>query len=215
MSAKLDFFIPVTYTHEDTTFIQSLRATVDNYFYFGGKKAHIIKIEETYEEAVLIKTKTSTCMKICKLMSYFTLVIPLIILTAKAILRSTHNIRLLQTEPKIEAPDKIPLIRVDLHSLNLDPSEKGVFYSADGSENIMTLRDGIEEIVTELNRQISVGLTNLELNLGEHAFEKYIFLKKRDSLDSELWLDRILKALHDQGHLLNWDSDFCTYHIEV
>jgi len=71
---------------------------VDSYFYLGGKKA---KIEPGYtkgnsEGVCLVDSKSSlTALKVA---SYFTVVIPLLMLVAKSILRSNYDFYLLHRE---------------------------------------------------------------------------------------------------------------------
>jgi len=101
---KLNFFTPVTYTAPSKSIGSSLLEKVDNYFYLGGKKAHVIQglTKSGQEKVILSETKSSLLARAGKVLSYFTIVIPLLMLIAKAILRSTHSFKLIDPKQKLE-----------------------------------------------------------------------------------------------------------------
>lgn len=101
---KLNFFTPVAYTAPSKCIGSSLLEQVDDYFYLGGKKAHVIqgRTKNGQEKVILSDTKSSVLVRIGKLISYFTVVIPLLMLIAKAILRSTHSFKLIDPKQKLE-----------------------------------------------------------------------------------------------------------------
>ncbi|MDP1880989.1 MAG: DUF648 domain-containing protein, partial [Parachlamydiaceae bacterium] len=102
MSNSIGFFTAVKYG-ENKTFSQFALEKVDNYFYLGGKKAHIIqgKKNKEYENVLLDETNTSLLSRIGKVLSYFTVILPLAMLITKAVLRSKHSFRLIDLEKKL------------------------------------------------------------------------------------------------------------------
>jgi hypothetical protein len=84
---KLSFFIPVRFDTEPKTLSQSLLELGDQYFFLGGKQAHVIS-----DDVVTLESeKSSPCwLTALKILSYFTLIIPIGILLAKICLRSAH-----------------------------------------------------------------------------------------------------------------------------
>lgn len=102
--SKLNFFTPVTYTIPSKSIRFSLLEKVDNYFYLGGKKAHHIQglTKSGQERVILFEDKSSFLATVGKVFSYLTIVIPLLMLIAKAILRSSHNFKLIDPKQKLE-----------------------------------------------------------------------------------------------------------------
>ena len=101
---KLNFFTPVANTAPSKSIGSSLLEKVDNYFYLGGKKAYVIQgsTKNGQEKVVLSESRSSLLAKIGKVLSYFTIVTPLLMLIAKAVLRSTHNFKLIDAKKKLE-----------------------------------------------------------------------------------------------------------------
>lgn len=101
---KLNFFTSVTYTAPSKSIGSSILEKVDNYFYLGGKKAHVIqgRTKNGQEKVILFETKSSLLARVGKVLSYFTIVTPLLMLIAKAVLRSTHSFKLIDPKQKLE-----------------------------------------------------------------------------------------------------------------
>lgn len=101
---KLNFFTSVTYGVSSKSLGSFLLENVDNYFYLGGKKAHVIqgRTKSGQEKVILSETKSSLLARVGKVLSYFTIVIPLIMLIAKSILRSTNSFKLIDPKQKLE-----------------------------------------------------------------------------------------------------------------
>lgn len=95
--AKIGFFTAVKYRQDTRTSRQSFLEKVDNYFYLGGKKAYVIqgKTQEGHEMVVLSEAQSSLLARIAKVFSYLTLIIPLIMLVAKAILRYRNSFQII------------------------------------------------------------------------------------------------------------------------
>ncbi|MFN4174094.1 MAG: DUF648 domain-containing protein [Parachlamydiaceae bacterium] len=100
MSARIGFFTAVEYEKGPKSFSTRLLETVDDYFYLGGKKAFVIqgKSKKGHEKALLSDAHSSLLARIAKVLSYFTLVLPVSLLALKAVLRSKHSFR--QIDPK-------------------------------------------------------------------------------------------------------------------
>lgn len=101
---KLNFFTPVTYISSSKSFGSSLLEKVDNYFYLGGKKAYVINglAKNGQEKVILSEFKSSFLARVGKVFSYFTIVVPIFMLIAKAVLRSTHSFKVIDPKQKIE-----------------------------------------------------------------------------------------------------------------
>jgi hypothetical protein len=95
--AKLHFFTAISYpvSSKPTSSLQ----IVDDYFYLGGRKAYVINPQK---EVVLAKARSSLCVSAIKVFSYCTILIPLIMLIAKAALRSQHRFTITDPQHKLE-----------------------------------------------------------------------------------------------------------------
>jgi hypothetical protein len=99
--SNISFFTAIKYTDSyKKSMVESALEQIDNYFYLGGKKLHIIGSEDKQPKGVLSETDSSVPARIAKVFSYFTIVIPLTMLLFKSILRSTHYFTVM--DPKIE-----------------------------------------------------------------------------------------------------------------
>ena len=98
------FFTAIKYGHQDKSFSQTILEHVDNYFYLGGKKAVVIqgKRKDGIENVILTDAKASLLERIGKVALYLTIIIPVGMLIAKAVLRSTHTFCIIPPPPKID-----------------------------------------------------------------------------------------------------------------
>lgn len=110
---KLPFFTTVSYPIENKTFGNSCFELFENYFYLGGRSAVVLQgsFDKNGSQAVkLQETNESTCLRVIKsaikVLSYFTIILPLIALIVKGILRATHKFHIDQTslEPSAHKP---------------------------------------------------------------------------------------------------------------
>lgn len=101
---KLNFFTAVTYQIPPQSTTSFLLEKVDSYFYLGGKKALVIqgRTKTGQEKVILSEAQSSLLARVGKVLSYFTVIIPLIMLIAKAVLRSRHSFKLIDPKQKIE-----------------------------------------------------------------------------------------------------------------
>jgi hypothetical protein len=104
MSNKIGFFTAVDYGQENKTFSESVLEKVDDFFYLGGKKAHVIqgKTKNGPKKVLLTETNSPLLVRFVKVLSYFTIIIPLFMLITKAVLRSTYTFRLIDPKNKLE-----------------------------------------------------------------------------------------------------------------
>ncbi|MBS4168176.1 DUF648 domain-containing protein [Parachlamydia sp. AcF125] len=102
--SKLSFFTPVAYKTVPQSIELKLLEKVDNYFYLGGKKAYVIQgsAKTEQKEVVLCESTSSLLTRIGKVLSYFTLVVPLAMLIVKSTLRSKHSFNLIDAKQKLE-----------------------------------------------------------------------------------------------------------------
>ena len=96
---NVNFFTAVEYGKNDKSVSDDLLEKVDDYFFLCGKKAYVIdKNEKTVES----KANFSDLLNIVKVISYFTVIIPAIMLVAKAILRSQHQFKVINVKEELE-----------------------------------------------------------------------------------------------------------------
>jgi len=97
--SEINFFTAVSYNSGST-----LVEKVDDYFNLGGKKAIVIegRTSNGQEKVILSPSESSLLARIAKLLSYFTIVMPLFMLVAKAILRSQHNFKVIDIRKELE-----------------------------------------------------------------------------------------------------------------
>jgi len=95
---QVKFLTPISYGVQDKSFGKALLEDMDHYFYLGGKKAYVIPNRVANEKEVVVLgdslEKPSCISSALKVASYFTIIIPLIVLLAKAILRHVYQFHL-------------------------------------------------------------------------------------------------------------------------
>lgn len=101
---KVGFFTAVSFGNQSKSCTQSAIETVDSYFYLGGKKACVIPghTQQDSEGAILTKDSPAFLITALKVISYLTVAIPVILLIAKAILRSIHSFHIIDAKQKLE-----------------------------------------------------------------------------------------------------------------
>ena len=103
--ADVSFFTAVTYRGQAKSTAQSLLEKVDDYFYLGGKKAQVIGRMQEGKQCVVLSDSgcsQSLAITVLKVISYFTIIIPVILLIAKAILRATHRFEVIDPKRELE-----------------------------------------------------------------------------------------------------------------
>jgi hypothetical protein len=119
------FFTPVHFQEKPF----SLLGMVDNYFYFGGKKACVIK---NVQEAILVEGSTTRLVTALKIISYCTVVLPLIMLLAKAILRSIYTFRIVNMPQNI-----VEQINTLLPNIQAKEKDNAIHWHPSGEENLI------------------------------------------------------------------------------
>lgn len=95
---RVHFFTPVTFDSPSKSKQEDFIEKVDGYFYLGGKRAYVISTDrkgDLERKARLLKDKSPCYITALKILSYFTIVIPFVMLIAKAILRCGYSIQLI------------------------------------------------------------------------------------------------------------------------
>ena len=90
---KLGFFTAVSFGDQAISGTKWLLENVDSYFHLGGKKAYVIQGgNQQGSEGVTLKEDGSRCLVTAiKVISYATVIFPLIMIIAKIVLRSIHT----------------------------------------------------------------------------------------------------------------------------
>lgn len=103
------FFTPIDYGSTAKTCSEFLLENVDSYFHINGKKAYVIGKTKAGNQKVVIDEApaqiasiSSSLIRIAKRVSYLTLVMPAIMLTAKACLRWYHTFKVVDVQKKLE-----------------------------------------------------------------------------------------------------------------
>lgn len=125
--SQIHFFTPLDFSNEPKSLFQSLVEFSDNYFYLGGKKAFVLP--NHLHAALVINGDTSFLSTTCKIISYFTIILPILLLMTKTILRAFYSIHSIQSSylerlfkkinhiKLLEEPEKIESIK-ELNSLD-------------------------------------------------------------------------------------------------
>lgn len=101
----INFFTAVDYGTSPKTTFQFLLEKVDGYFYLGGRKARVISQKGNSHGIVWVNESPSILITRVKKASYFTVIIPVIMLIAKIILRSMqkfHELEIVNTSFLLE-----------------------------------------------------------------------------------------------------------------
>ena len=101
------FFNPVTYNRFNTV-QEFLLDKVDDYFYLGGKKAYVVKNAPGSEEVLIFDSNSSLLGNSAKFISYFTIIIPLFMLAAKAALHFTHKFTVIESKDLFSSNLNVP-----------------------------------------------------------------------------------------------------------
>ena len=90
---RISFFTPVCYQDRHQSSKEFLLEKIDSYFYLGGKKAEVIRSENrsSTKEVILIDSHASMFITAAKIASYVIIILPLVMLAAKALLRSNYD----------------------------------------------------------------------------------------------------------------------------
>ncbi len=101
MNCKVNFFTPITFKNQKKTFFDTCLETIDSYFYLGGKKAFVSTLIPTSphtKKVVLSYDKTSIFTTMAKIISYTSLILPLIMLAGKVMFRRTSKFKVVNVQ---------------------------------------------------------------------------------------------------------------------
>lgn len=116
--SDIGFFTAVKYVNQGQTCRQSLLTGVDDYFHLCGRKAQVLQgaTRDGKEVVVLTNVRASRLAQVAKIITYFTIFIPLLMLLSKVILRLTHTFRVMDPKEK-KLPVSIPVAIPPMPSL--------------------------------------------------------------------------------------------------
>lgn len=103
---SIEFCTPIYYGNQQHSIYQSFLEFADDYFFFKGNKA-VVDFKESRPESQgvdLVLFESSWQTTVLKIISYFTIILPLILFSAKVILRSLYHFHLIQHPPS-DFPD--------------------------------------------------------------------------------------------------------------
>lgn len=105
----INFFTPIRY-EKPNTWMQYAEECVEDYFYLGGKSICVISGEKPSDPS---ENQTAQMfLGALKIISYMTVVIPLIMLTAKIIFRAAHKLNLLSSSKEISEKSPPPQLEL-------------------------------------------------------------------------------------------------------
>ena len=98
----VNFFTPISHGKQGNTIATSVTDMAEDYFHLCGKKACVIagRVENGKEGVVLTAGKSPLLLSALKVISYFTIIIPLIALLVKIVLRYKNQFYII--DPKLE-----------------------------------------------------------------------------------------------------------------
>lgn len=123
---KLSFFTPVSYADVDKkTWKQGIFEKVDSYFYLGKRRAYVLTPEPVEGKyfVQIREAKTSMLATALKVVSYVTLIIPLLMLVGKLLFRAFHRFEELKVEGK---PNVAPVNAVALTPEEVKTAERAL-----------------------------------------------------------------------------------------
>ncbi len=176
MPTNVGFFTAIKYKQETKSCIQSALEIVDNYFYLGGKKAYVI--QERTKKAVLCESKVSFLANFGKILSYFTIILPLAMLTTKTILRSTHTFRLIDPKKKLEKgininEDTIAKLQGLMSEIQLRKDHDEITWLARGNNLVFKLVDSPNLVFKMAPAYLSVARAGKLLDSKARSDERF------------------------------------------
>lgn len=103
---NINFTRAVSYEIPNKSTSQRDLANIDGFFSCNGMRATVVRIDEKTktEYAVLTKVATAWYFTALKVLAYLTIILPIIMLIAKAIARSQHKIVIIDKDPPLLLP---------------------------------------------------------------------------------------------------------------
>ena len=173
----MHFFLALSFGNLPKTTCQTIQEIVDDYFFIGGRKAFVI--HENSTQTIALPEKAPLLCTALKIISYFTLIIPLFMLLAKSLFRLATTYRL---DTSLSPPlanfytrkgilPNTPL-EIDLHSLDLpldeiEPQELDIVdawvYEEPLPLHPTTLGQAAHQVITVINQELANAKPNSPL----------------------------------------------------
>lgn len=99
--ARVGFWTPIDFGDKVRTRAETAIERIDSYFYLGGQKAFVIPAQEGPARAVLMKSSADFRATVLKVISYCTVIIPLIMLIAKVVARSLTRYEVIDVQREL------------------------------------------------------------------------------------------------------------------
>lgn len=105
----ISFLTPIRYENQPTTFGQKALEVVDSYFYFGGRIAVVVPSAMKNGSAeVQMRDGKLTWLQVASKISYATVILPVLLMVAKAFLRSFYRFHECQNKGTPQPPHQRP-----------------------------------------------------------------------------------------------------------
>lgn len=197
METRINFFTPIQYTGNKKTFTQCVQEGIEDYFYLRGQ----VCVINTDRRSTCLEQNTSrhnVILGAIKIISYVTVIIPLIMLIAKAIYRATVRLAKVETTVKKEEEEEgKSSAQSEFHSKYFSTAEEISFLDAylkgylenKESEKWNTI-PGLLFLNDELN-EIKHALTDLQKDTRPMATQ-YRSLTPGSDIKEDLTLSKVL-----------------------
>lgn len=216
---KISFFTPVVYGNHSKNLKDSLGEIADDYFYLGGRRAHVIHVQKNYQIEIR-SDQVKTAYKILKLISYGTLLVPLIFLIIKLAHRTSRRFHILRCEDPpiqkkaheepIRQEEEVTILKQGVnYGTTLDPSklsiptgeikeghgEYVVFQEEEGKNSAIS-KETYEKVYELMNRfsPLSIAISPPECPINDY----YEFISKKiKEIDKKLKIAFIPRTLYE------------------
>lgn len=150
---KVGFFTPIDYGSKVKTHAEKATENVDSYFHVFGKKAYVVSDLKAGKRVVVLKKAPNSALTILKttaaVLSFFTVVIPLMMLAVKTILRAKHSYKLIDPKAELEKGIDVPQTTIgkiqsllpQILNANKDPE---IEWLSTGNNLVFKLKDSPE-----------------------------------------------------------------------
>lgn len=169
----LGFFTPICYGPYANTLEKKAIENIDNYFHFWGKQARIFPGHTSDgKERVFIYNTNFTELTLLKIagiaLSYFTVIIPVIMLIAKFMLRNSHEYKMINMKEVLMAELKsLPVEELEKMTIKNDVKKvKKVdpFSEVQTKKRVWKHKDpALENAINNINKEVQ-GLINRKEN---------------------------------------------------
>lgn len=155
--SEVSFFTPLCFEDRTQCTAQPFMESVDDYFYLGGKKALVISGQQQGAEGALLYQQSSHwLMTALKVVSYATIIIPVIMLIIKAVMRSLQHFQFIDLKAQLEEGMEIPShltekVEALMPKITQGQNDPEIHWLSQGNNFVFTLEDN-PEIVFKMAR---------------------------------------------------------------